>query len=311
MTTTTNAPELTNVATIEGEAFKHDLKIENKDISGKKMDVIMGSISIRTGENELHTVRLYSRELTAKGEKNKMFEGYKTVMNDMVTVTDISEGKAPEGAEPTKLRVNGSLSMSEYFNEGGFNAFLQVQGRFVNRVKTEEGHTFEPKATYDVEGIVMSRVPEMKDDEETGRQKVRLMIPTYNGAIELEFISKEEHGEYIEDNFEVNSTVNLYGSIINFSKKIVKTIEQDFGDPKTETSYESVRELQIRGGKVYDEDNVKSYNEEHRKALQAKRNEQIAKMEADFQARQSGENKKDGFGGGNTNTKKPDVSSMF
>jgi hypothetical protein len=315
MTTTTNTPELTNVATVEGEAFKHDLKIENKEISSngekRKMDVIMGSITVRTGENELHTVRLYSRELTTKGEKNKMFEGYKTVMNEMVTVTDISEGKAPEGAEPTKLRVNGSLSKSEYFNEGGFNAFLQTQGRFVNRVKTEEGHTFEPKATYDVEGIVISRMPEIKDGEETGRQKVRLLIPTYNGAIEEEFISREQDGEYIEENFEVNGTVNLYGAIINYSKKIEKEIEAGFGENKVEISYESVRELGIRGGKVYDEDSNKAFSQEQINALQAKRNEQLAKLEADFQARQSGGDKKDGFGQGNTSNKKPDVTSMF
>lgn len=318
--TTTQTPELLNKVHITGEVFSHDLKIENKEVNvntdkgqvKKKMDVIQGGITIRTGENETHNIRIYARSQKNDGGENGQFKGYKTLKEEMITVKEIAENTGKqvskfspeqlaaygedvkfEDIQPTQLKVDGSLNVSEYVNERGMQAFLQVQGQWLNRLKDDE--EYKPLAKYDVEGIVIKKRPEKKKDEETGRYFVTLLIPTYRAAIELEFVTSEKDGEYIEENFNVNDTVNLHGTIVNHSEKVVKVIPAAFGEDKTEVSYNNTRELRIKGGSIYEYDEDastnKAYSPEQVKELQAKRNTYLAQIEADAEEKQKGKTK--------------------
>lgn len=340
--TTTTAPELLNKAHLMGEVFSHDLKIENKEVNvntdkgqvKKKMDVIQGGITIRTGENETHTVRIYARSQKNDGGENGQFKGYKTLKEEMITVKELAEnsnkqiskltaaqlkaygeGVTFEQLEPTKIKVDGSLNVSEYVNERGMQAFLQVQGQWLNRLKEEE--EYKPVAKYDVEGIVIKKRPEKKQDEETGRYFVTLLIPTYRAAMELEFVTNEKDGEYISENFNLNDTVNLYGAIVNYSERIVKFESAGFGEDKEVETWNNTRELQIRGGKIYeydeDEKNNRGYSPEQARELQAKRNTYLAQIEADAEEKKNGKTK-GSFGGAKTpqnGGEKVDVAGFF
>lgn len=323
--TTTPFPTFNNTANLEGTVYSSDIQLkEYKDAQGNPYNALSGKITVRTGENESHVVQYFVKEKTSKGADNKIFTNVKTVVDELVTIEQIAEGKAPEGATPSKVRVRGELNLNEYYNDADqLQSQLQVRGVFLNRVKDDV--EFAPKAEYDIEGIVIKKLDETAlvdgEPEETGRKKVTVLIPTYNNALPIEFISPVEHGDYIDDNFETGLTVNLYGSIVNFSKKIEKKISAGFGEDKTEVKYENTREILIRGGSVYDEENVKSINQEQLKELQAKRNIALANTKERSQQRQqnqgSNANKPVGFGGGatsvaNSNNKpKVDVSGLF
>lgn len=326
---TNTTPELLNSVTIEGEVFSHDLEVKNQEVTVKvdgtstkvKMDVIQGAVEIRTAENEVHKVRLYSRAKKNDGGDNAQYAGYVTLMNELVTVKQIAEGKAPEGSAPSKVRATqAKLDVSEYYNEGGqLKQYQQSQGRFVNRLKETDVYT--PRAEYDVEGIVGSVKPEIKNEEETGRMIIDLLVPTYNGAVELTFISPAEYQDYIQMNFEPNMTVNLYGNMINFSEKIVTKEAGGFGEDKTTEKWNNVHELSVRGGKVYeyDEDNAvnKAFSPEQVNALKAKRAEVLAKKKSDAEEKKAngGGSKPNGFSGGaktpQNGGSKPPVGNFF
>lgn len=315
-TTTTQTPELLNNVLLVGEVFDHELEIKEVTANNVKQNQIMGTVFVRTGENETHRVFIFSRQFTKAGKENGMYAGYVTLKNEMVTVKQIAEDKAPEGVtEPTKLRVSGELGMSEYYVEGKLKSNMQIKGNFLNRVKPEE--TYEPQAKFDVEGIVSKKRPETNQDGETGRVIVELMIPSYQSPILVDFVAPEEYEGYINDNFDAGLTVNIYGQIINFSKKIVTQVEMGFGDAKPQTTYENVRELVVRGGKVYEEDNMqKTFTAEQREALQVKRNTYLAEQKTKSENKAAGGNKPNGFSGGAPKTPtnggaKPDVSGMF
>jgi len=323
--TTNTFPKFENTATIEGTVYSSTIvqKDDFKDKDGKNYTALTGRIIVRTGENESHTVQYFVKEKTAKGEDNKIFTNVKTVVDDLVTIEMISEGKAPEGAEPTKVRVRGELALNEYYNDADMlQSQLQVRGVFLNRVKPEDD--FKPRAEYDVEGIVISNIAEVEgeDNDETGRQIVKALIPTYNNALPIEFVSRknEQDKDYIENNFETGTSVNLYGKIVNFSKKIEKKIEAGFGEDKVEIKYENVREVQITGGKVYDEESEKAITQEQFGELRVKRETALATIKEKHEAKKANANKTGakqvGFGGAGgvgTSKSKPkvDVSGMF
>lgn len=321
--TTTTFPEFENSANIEGTVYSSSIeRKEFKDQKGNPYWALTGRIVVRTGENESHTAQYFVKEMTAKGEPNKIYTNVKTVLDDLVTIEKISEDKAlkESGVEPTKVRIRGELSLNEYYNDADIlQSQLQVRGVFLNRVK--EDQEFNPHAKYDIEGIVIKSIAETIDEEETGRQKVTVLIPTYNNALPVEFVSRPEDGEYIADNFETGTSVNLYGKIVNFSKKVEKEIEAGFGENKIETKYENTREVQITGGKVYDEDSNKAITQEQFKELQARRNTALATIkERSEQAKANKDKDKDkkaGFGQGASGAKtgggkaKVDVSGMF
>lgn len=310
-----------NVATVEGEVL--ECSIEEKEFKDEKgtYKALAGEIVLKTDENETHKARYFVKELTSKGEPNKIFTNVKTALENLVTLQDIAtHPKEFEGATPTRLRVRGELSLNEFYDDNDkLHSNLIVRGVFLNRVKEE--HTYTPKAEFDVEGIVIKTVPEIdREGEETGRVKVTLLIPTYNSALPIEFISRAEDGEYIQDNFESGITVNIYGKIVNYSKKIEVKKEAGFGESKSETKYENVRELQIVGGNVYDEENSKSLSPEEIKELSTKRNVYLAQLKEKQQQRQQDNQKQKpvGFGGvsqskSNTSSNKPkvDVSNLF
>lgn len=310
-----------NEAIVEGVVLESDVSLKEftDNNTGNKYKALSGRMVIKTGENETHTAQYFVKELTAKGDPNKIFTNVKTVLDELVTIQDISQHPQEfEGASPTKVRVRGELSLNEYYDENEMlRSNVQIRGVFLNRVKDDT--QFSPKAEYDIEGIVVKTIPEIdKDENETGRVKVTVLIPTYNSALPIEFISRAEDGDYIQDNFESGVSVNIYGTMVNFSKKIEIEKEAGFGQNKTETKWENTRELQIVGGKVFDEENPKTLQPEDIKELSAKRNVFLGQLKEKSQQRSKKEEKQVGFGNNttpnvNTNTTKPkvDVSNLF
>lgn len=306
MTNEKQLPTFENEAVLEGVVSESSLVVKELNGEKGKYKAITGKIVIQTGENESHVAEYFVKELKKDGGENGIYTNVKTVLDELVTLQDIAQGKAPEGAVASKVRVRGELALNEYYGQDGkLRSFPQVKGVFLNRVKEE--HTYEPKATFDVEGVVKSVKDEHRmvdgEQEETGRKKVELLIPTFSGAIPVEFVSRAEDGEYIEENFEIASTVNIYGNMINFSKKIVTKEQKGFGEAKEKVKYENTRELLISGGSVYDEESPKTLEVEQIKELQTKRNVYLAELESKAQQPKK-ENKPTGFGANPTPTKK-------
>lgn len=236
-----------------------ELKEFNDKVTGQPYKAISGDITVKINEEETQIVSYFAKELTKKGEPNKNFKALTTIMKELVTVADIAQGLA-EG-EPARIVCQGELTLNEFkSNDGEIISNPRINGKFSPSRFKGEANQFQPKAEFDVEGIVAKAVIEEtdKDANETGRLKIQLYVPLYGGkVIPLTFVTNEtlpQGGkDYLMDNFVKSASVRVYGDLVNKSKKIERVIESGFGENKTDVSYERTREFIATGGTLYED----------------------------------------------------------
>lgn len=250
-----------NVATVVGTLVEKNLEEGSyTDKDGNKVEQIKGSISIRTGEHEVHQVRLQSKKFTNAGKENSLYKGYQTINSEFISVADVANN--PE-LVPTQVRVNGKVTTNEYYGQDGkLKQYQQIEGKFVNRLTDKDDAT--PRATFEVEVFVSKTRPEMdKDGEETGRAIVESFIPTYSGIVPYNFKVIAEGADFFTSEVQKGQTIKLYGQITNKREETVKYIEAAFGDPIEEKSVSYTTEsLILNAALPYDEDSVKAFKAE-------------------------------------------------
>lgn len=237
-----------NRVVIEGILVEKEMEI--KTLSGNRQ-AITGKLDIKTDDNSVHTVEVFSFMLKKDGSENGIAKGLVTIMNDYKTVQEVGEELAD------KVRVtSGELRKNEYFGQDGtLKSYVQFSTNFVNRLKATDD--YEPKATFEVELYVQAIVPEVRDDEETGRLVIKGLVPLYGGkVIPQQFVVADKKAvQYIEQNYEVGSTVKLKGYIINSVQTTTVVEEMGFGEDIERTITKTVRELLVTGGTPpYDEE---------------------------------------------------------
>ncbi|MCP1159296.1 hypothetical protein [Bacillus infantis] len=264
--------------------------------SGKGLSI---ELDIEVAENEIHTVHGMSQYKKKDGSDNGIAKGYNTVIEEYKSVA--SHGRD----EADKVRINqGKIGVNEYYGEDGMlRSFPQLSSNFFNRLSA--GDMFEPKAEFEVEIFVKSVVPEMKDDEETGRAKIKAIIPVFGGrVIPFEFVVSEEGAEYVQDNYEVGATTKVFGNIVNFKEKKVVFEKAAFGKDKEKVTYNTVREYLVNGGvDPYEEDDAKAYTVEQIQAAMVERETYLEEMK-NKEKEPKKEEKKTGFGSKASSEKK-------
>lgn len=284
-----------NRVVIEGILLEK--RLEEREINGKH--AITGELDIEVKDNEVHTVRVFSYELKGDGTTNGIYKGLKTVDEEYKSVA--SHGKD----EADKVRITqAQVGVNEYYGQDGMlRTFPQISTNFVNRLTASD--EYNPRAEFEVEVVIKNIMPEIKNDDETGRIKVLAIIPAYGGkVVPFEFMVAEEGSGYVADNYEVGNTVTVYGDIVNFKEK--KIVEQAvaFGKPKEKVSYNTIREYLITGGsEPYDEDNVKAYDVELIKKALVERETYLAELK-NKKPESKQEDKKTGFGSKGDNENK-------
>lgn len=306
--TNTNTPKVwkqaPNSVNLVGVVSENNLEIkqfdERKDgvPTGNKYNAMTGDLVIRTGENENHTVRFFSKEFTNAGAQSRQFTGLQTVKDSIVSIADTESN--PD-LVPSRLSVTGSLELNEYAGgDGQIRSFPSVRGRFVNRLPEDD--KTENKAEFDLEGMVGKVIDEFdKDGVETGRKKVSLLVPLYNSVIPIDFVVTEEGSDYVGDNFTNGSTVRIYGDMVNFRHVQKKEVEMGFGQNKVEEITTFVNELLVKGGNLYEEDvhTAKIIDPELVKSKLVEREKDLENLKTRAQQRQQGGGQpKNGFGFG-------------
>lgn len=318
--------EASNKVEIIGYVNENNLELKEfaDKQTGQPYKAMAGHLTIKTGENEVHRVDLFSKELTKDGNVSKQFTGYKTLMNELVSIAD--KGANPE-LTPSKVRVQGSLGVNDFVNQAGeMISNTQINGRFVNRIDADPT---EPRATFDVEGVVVNVIDEFdRDGVETGRKKINILTPLYKPAnaevgkvAPLDFVVGEGEGaDYVESEFEKGASVRLVGEIVNFREEKVIRTEMGFGEAAEETKVNYKREHLVRSGSKYEEGvhDAKIFDVELIMKSQAQRNIDLEKKIAEA-SNKPATPPTGGFGFGNgaattsssDNKPKIDVSNFF
>ncbi|MVZ95577.1 hypothetical protein CTI30_18565 [Bacillus velezensis] len=281
--------EASNVVTIEGTLaeVKHT---EWK--SGKGLNI---ELDIEVAPNEVHTVKGFSKYKKADGTDNAIAKGYQTIINEYKSIAEHGRDEAD------KVRITqGKIGLNEYYSQGILKAYPQLTTNFVNRLDANE--EFNPRAEFDVELFVKNVTEEKVKGEETGRVNLNGYIPLYGGkVIPFEFVVTKKGSQYVENNYEKGSTVNVFGKIINFKEQTVTTKTAAFGEDKKEITTNSKREYLITGGNdPYDEDSKNAFNADAIKKALTEREIYLDELK-----NESGNenNKKSGFGGSTPNNK--------
>lgn len=258
----------------DNKVFIEGTLIEVRHQEWKSKEGLNIELDIEVAENEVHTVHGMTRYKKKDGSDNGIAKGYQTVIDEYLSVAKVGREQAD------KVRVTqGKIDVNEYFGEDEkLKSFPQLKTNFVNRLNpTDE---FNPRAEFEAEIFVKSVVPEMKNDEETGRVKVNAIIPLFGGkVIPFEFMVVEEGAEFVTDNYEVGSTARVFGKIVNFKEVKETEVEVAFGKPQKKISTKTVREYLITAGnEAYEEDNVNRYTIEQIQQAMVERETYLAEL---------------------------------
>lgn len=269
MTNATQLRQALNEVKLVGEVVEKNFEVKEftDKNTGAKYNAATGSFSIRTGENEVHTAKFFKKEYTKAGKLSQAFTGMQTASSRYLSVADIAnlidKGEAQEGElSPTKVNVKGNLSLNEFFNDNDeHKKYVQINIDFISEVKDKDLASYVPKAEFDLEAIVQSIKPEMSGDDETGRVKMSVLVPNYQGdVLPFDLVAPEKGRDYIESNFQKGSSIKLYGNIVNFRKVTVKVEEMGFGDNRETESFDYTQEYLISGATLIDEDSNKAFD---------------------------------------------------
>ncbi|WP_341323463.1 hypothetical protein NSQ62_08290 [Solibacillus sp. FSL H8-0523] len=277
-----------NKVTVVGTLVEKNLKIDTfKNTDGETIEFINGTISIRTGDNEVHQIRLRSNKYTKEGKENNLFKAYVTVQEEYVSVADVAEAaKKGFNLVASEVSVDGKLVTNEYYaQDGRLRQYQQIDGRFVNRLREVDDPT--PRAVFEVDIFVSKARQEILDDEETGRAIVEAFIPTYSSIVPYNFAVIEEGADFFLYNLEHGQTLKVYGNILNVKKEQRKMVEMAFGEPREELVITYRSESLINNAKsAYEEDSPYAFNLELIKERLVKRQAYLEQQKA----RQNGEN---------------------
>lgn len=252
-----------NVVTMEG------LLLEKRSFSGKTGDgreYLSATLTIETEQDaSQHQVEMFSMKLTRDGSENGIYNSLQTVVDEYKAVADVGREEADKVRieAPTGTFNNGELGLNDYVGgDGMLRSFPEISATFVNRIPA--GETYNPHAKFSVEIMVDSVIPEIKNEEETGRVRLNGFIPQYGGrVVPFEFVVNKDGSGYVEDNYQKGDTVTVYGEIINAKEVKESTIVAAFGEDQVRTSTEYVREFEVTGGsEPLDEDDLRAFNPE-------------------------------------------------
>lgn len=266
METTNTLREALSEVVIIGILKKKEMTVRNS----ARGEALSSTLTVETAPGNEVRIKAYVNRMT-KGsadkpsKENACWKNHKHVMDEYVSMGELMAKGASEEearAQATRLSVKCSLRLNEYYTpDDTLSSTVEVSANnsFFNRV--QETAPYKPCAAFDIEGYITRKRPEMKGDEETGRLILDMIVPGYGGAAQpMTFMVSEEASGYIDDHYEVGSTVRVYGELINRASEVT-TRKAGFMRDEVETTTTYVNEILILNGipEPYDEETPYAY----------------------------------------------------
>ena len=170
--TNTSLRQSDNVLQVEGILSEKNLV---KELSKKdpRITAIKGTMTFKIDDTNFITVRVYEQnyhadKTTGDLKANTAYEGLSTVMDTYKSISDVGEEAA------TKVRFRrGSISPRTYIDPQTKDRKTTID--YKNRYFSQAIGTFEPQATFSVEGFINKVREEMVGNDMTGRLIVELL----------------------------------------------------------------------------------------------------------------------------------------
>lgn len=239
-------------------------KMEIKEENGEKS--VSGYLTVKTDDTNFIRINVKKTGQFKKGTttENGFWAGLMTVMNEFKSIADVGAEQAD------KVYVSNTRDgLNLYRNKTSGKTVTACSSASFNRSAPDK---YEPMAEYEVELFIKSIVPEVVNEEETGRILVHGWVPTYNGIEPIVLVGDGEIGSAVESMYEPGQTVRFFGDIINSKVEIIKEIPVAIGKPRVEKKTEYKNELVITGASPAYEDEVAYNADAIKKAIQEREN---------------------------------------
>lgn len=219
--------------------------IKANTLTTKKGQALSAKLVIRTSENERHKVEFFATKLTKDGKPNPVFVNMDKELAEVKTVQKFGL----KGADKVTFK-KAELGTNEYVNKQTlkFHSRMEISGRFITRVPRET----ECEARFRVKAYIDKLLPEVKDNEETGRLILKTYVVGYQSRLyPLDFvIDGAKSVSYFQANVNSGDTMELWGDIINRLDTFTLVEEGDFGVSNEKQKNDVVNELIATGGGI-------------------------------------------------------------
>ena len=178
------------------------VKSDDGSVSEVPSERIRGKITLEIGVNQVKTFDVYASKTTSKGKEHQQWAMYEAMMNWNPRI----HGNPNE--EPTKVILNGSVGINDYLGQDGkAHSILKWN---INSANTKVSPDEPLGCSLNFTGFVKKIIPEMRNDEETGRLNVELLGVDTKGAVyPVGIIVPEELVEGFTDRYEAGKTGNF------------------------------------------------------------------------------------------------------
>lgn len=237
--------KMINKTVIEGTLLEKELR---SGVTKAGVPYVSGKLHIETEPGNVITVDVFEQQKTSKGLDNQKFG----ILNGVYT----NGATKHDGAtNPTKLRISSALDLNDWSDKDGqARSALINAGGYINIVSS-----VNPKAEFEVDIVIKSVQPEIRNEIETGRAVVNGLIFNYrNNALPLRFIVENKKGVDFFSNLNPNTFTRVWGVQVNNTVTNEKSEESAFGDSKVVKSSYTRKELVITGAQTipYEDDQL-------------------------------------------------------
>lgn len=239
-----------NEVKIEGILSEIDIKETSFVKNGKTLKALTGQIKIRVdqninGEDVINEVpvSVFASELKNDGNSNPVYTSLKTVMETYVSIAAGGIEKAD------RVRITrGQITSNTYYSNDTLVSYPRITATFINRIKPED---CKPEASFEVEFMIGESGYEIDaEGNETGRYKIKGIIPQYGGKVDVVsfYAVKESVIDAVSQYWQNGDTVHVVGQLNFTSKTEVVLVPVDFGDPIQKKKTVTISDLIIIGG---------------------------------------------------------------
>lgn len=226
---------------------KGSIKGENgRDIS---CNIIMGDVVIEN-KNGTFPLRVYCASKTKQGEKNKMYEGYQTIMKSYVTKLMVA--KDPEAGPADFVSCRTNVRLNDFISRSG-ELISDIRVNLNSMRRITDG---EESSAVDMEGVITKILPEKKNEKETGRLEIEFMNVAYGGVAHpyTAFVPEDLADDFV-DIYKIGDTCALCFELKSTTQKKQNVKKAAFGKIiDTNTEYDRLELVVIGGEAPYEED---------------------------------------------------------
>jgi len=248
--------KMINKTVVEGVLLEKELRSGVAEKSGVKY--IAGKLHLETEDGNTISVELYEGEKTSKGLENPKFATLKSIYDNAKT-------KHSGAEKPTLLKINSAFGTNDWYNkEGELVCSLVNKGGYINVVSATS-----PKSEFEVDVVIQSVVPEIRNEVETGRAYVNGLIFNYaNQALPAKFVVDNPKGVAFFAALPKNTFTRVWGKQVNSSVTSERMEESAFGDAKVAKTSYTRKEFVITGAQVEPYDDMQLTADELNTAIQ-------------------------------------------